>query len=279
MSEGSNHPRAALQELIDDRLDAEARVAVEEHVAACDTCRRSIEILRWTKRTAARTFDSASVPASLEHRILAALDAEDRSRVRSETVMPPAPSPQSVSALRGRLFRPAAAIAALGLIALVAVLALLLHSPDLPSSVAKDYRAYREGLLALDLSTGNPQVLEGHFVERGLAFRTRVLDLGMMRYELVGGRVHRIGRHASALFVYKGPEGQVLVCQMYQGRLSSLPPAADVRQHGGLVFRVYERKGRTLVFWEEGQVVCVLTSDIPTEELVQLAFAKAMKAS
>ena len=34
--------------------------------------------------------------------------------------------------------------------------------------------------------------------------------------------------------------------------------------------------GLTAVFWQEGAVVCVLVSDIETEEVVQLAFAKAM---
>lgn len=276
MHERSHHPSEALQELVDDRLDAEARVAVEEHLAACDTCRRSVEALRWTKRTTARAFASATAPAFLERRVLDALDAEDRSRIRSGAVMPPRPG--SISTLWGGLLRPIPAIAAIGLIALIVVLSLWPRSPDFPSSVAKDYGDYRQGLLTLDLSTDSPQALESHFVERNVAFRTRVLDLGMMQYQLVGGRVHRLGRHPSVLFVYKGPKGQVLVCQMYEGRLLDLPPATDIREHGGLVFRVYERLGRTLVFWEEGQVVCVLTSDIPTDEVVQLAFAKAMKA-
>jgi hypothetical protein len=41
---------------------------------------------------------------------------------------------------------------------------------------------------------------------------------------------------------------------------------------------VYERDGVTSVFWQEGTVVCVLASDLPREEVVQLAYAKAMKA-
>ncbi len=35
--------------------------------------------------------------------------------------------------------------------------------------------------------------------------------------------------------------------------------------------------GLTVVFWQEGAVTCVLTSDISPEEVVQLAFAKAVK--
>jgi hypothetical protein len=31
------------------------------------------------------------------------------------------------------------------------------------------------------------------------------------------------------------------------------------------------------VFWQEGDVVCVLSSDAPSEAVIQLAFAKAVK--
>jgi hypothetical protein len=40
---------------------------------------------------------------------------------------------------------------------------------------------------------------------------------------------------------------------------------------------VYERDGRTMVFWEEGDVVCVLTSDAPAQAVIDLSFAKAVK--
>jgi hypothetical protein len=43
-------------------------------------------------------------------------------------------------------------------------------------------------------------------------------------------------------------------------------------------FVIYERRGVTLVFWMEGDVMCVLSSDIGREEVVGLAFAKAMAA-
>lgn len=44
-----------------------------------------------------------------------------------------------------------------------------------------------------------------------------------------------------------------------------------------MTFFVYRRGGSTQVFWQEGPTACVLVSDLPTEDVVQLAFAKAMK--
>jgi hypothetical protein len=64
---------------------------------------------------------------------------------------------------------------------------------------------------------------------------------------------------------------------MYRGRTAELPYTAERRVHDGIGFLVYRRDGVTLVFWQEGEVVCVLASDVAPEEVVALAFAKAMK--
>lgn len=50
-----------------------------------------------------------------------------------------------------------------------------------------------------------------------------------------------------------------------------------VREHNGIAFQVYREGDLTLVFWQEGDVVCVLTSAAPAEDVVQLAFAKAIR--
>ena len=119
--------------------------------------------------------------------------------------------------------------------------------------------------------------MEAYFARNGIAFQTRVFDLGMMNYRLAGGRVNHLDGRLSALFAYSGPGGQKLVCQMYEGKISELPPTDDVRQHNGITFYVHRSERRTIVFWQEGDVVCVLVSDVPPEDVVQLAFAKAVR--
>jgi hypothetical protein len=64
---------------------------------------------------------------------------------------------------------------------------------------------------------------------------------------------------------------------MYLGTLEELPEPSRTLEHDGIAFRVYERDGRTMVFWEEGDVVCVLTSDAPAQAVIDLSFAKAVK--
>ncbi len=112
---------------------------------------------------------------------------------------------------------------------------------------------------------------------RGRPTDLRVFNLDMMGYHLLGGRIHALGQGPSALFVYQDASGRALLCQMFEGTLTQLPAGGETREHNRIAFRVYRSGALTLVFWQEGAVVCVLTSDAPTEEVIQLAYAKSVK--
>ncbi|MGH9956186.1 MAG: hypothetical protein ACREBC_03525 [Pyrinomonadaceae bacterium] len=153
----------------------------------------------------------------------------------------------------------------------------LVAKPALPSQVARDYRNYKSEKLRLMLETEDVREMEEFFSEAGIPFRTRVFDLEMMGYRLVGGRVHQLINSQSALFVYRGKGNRIVVCQMYTGQATKLPSGAVRRANKGIQFYIYRMNGLTVAFWQEGTVTCVLTSDIDSEEVIQLAFAKAMK--
>jgi hypothetical protein len=161
----------------------------------------------------------------------------------------------------------------------------LRHPPEapvklasLPSAVAQDYRNYKAEKLPLLLKTSEVREMERFFSEGDIAFNTRVFDLGMMNYRLVGGRVHQLLNRQSALFVYRGDGGRILICQMYPGLVTELPPmGAILRENKDIRFYIYRVNGLTAVFWQEGAITCVLTSDLATEDVIQLAFAKAVK--
>ena len=127
------------------------------------------------------------------------------------------------------------------------------------------------------LETEDVREMEEFFSEAGIPFKTRVFDLEMMDYRLVGGRVHQLLHRQSALFVYRGKGNKIVVCQMYPGQVTKLPAGAVRRENKGIQFYIYRVNGMTVAFWQEGAVSCVLTSDIDPEEVAQLAFAKAVK--
>ena len=106
---------------------------------------------------------------------------------------------------------------------------------------------------------------------------THVYDLGMMGFTLSGGRVHIVAGRPSALFAYRDSGGAWLLCQMYPGTVDELPAGSDVRTRDGIRFHTFRREAVTVVFWQEGAIVCALASDLPPAQVVELALAKAMK--
>jgi len=267
MSTESAHLGEAIQDLLDGRLDADTRARLEAHLAECSECRRELEALRWTKGVVAREKAVQEVPPGLAAAISRTLDLEDRPGS--------AASPHKAAPwLRPTL--------AAGLLVLIGGAVLLWRGravTDLATMVAQDYSSFRTGALPLGLRTADTRKLEEFFAANGIPFETRVFDLGMMGYRTAGGLVHALDDRPSALFVYEGDGGRLLLCQMYQGQLSELPPPAAVRAHDGIRFHVYHKDGLTMVFWQEGDVVCVLASEIAAEEVIQLAFAKAVKVA
>lgn len=253
--QGDRHYAEELQDLLDRRLDSDREREIRAHLDRCRQCQREFEALVWVKGVAAAATE-ADLPGGLERSIRDALAREDRPRVSRRVLMATAASLLVGTAGAAWLFRRSRG--------------------SLPAIVARDYERFRSRTLPLETQVKDPGDLEVFFRARGIAFRTRVLDLAMMRYRIEGGRVHTLGGRPSALFVYKGDGGRTLVCQMYPGLLDALPPADEVREHRGFRFQIYRQQGVTVVFWQEGETVCVLAGDFGEQEVVALAFEKAM---
>ncbi len=259
------HLGEQLQDLLDDRLAASARAQVGAHLRDCSHCRREFETLRRAKHALAAYAKRLEVPAQLGESLSRALDREDLAE--------PAQAPRSRIPLRPRW------ALGFGLAAVVAIASASLwftRSPArLPAAVAQDFFALQSGQLLLEMRTTQPHELESAFASRNTGFKTQVYDLAMMGYRLAGGRVHRLQGRPSTLYVYEAPGGERLMCEMYEGRLDELPAASETLEHRGVTFRVYREAGLTAVFWQEGEVVCVLISDLDSRQVIELAFAKA----
>ncbi len=269
------HPRGAIHDLIDGRLDPARQVEVESHLVLCDTCRREADAMSSLKHALREGLPEIELPEGLEDELAAALDGESgqvaaRGRFGSAT---PASAPRRV-VMRALLITAAAAA--------VAVVAIWLmrssEDPrDIAGTLAGDFDAIAGARLALDLVVTDPVKLEGAFTVRGIPFPTHVYDLTMMDFRLAGGRVHHVDGRPSALFAYRSGKGAWLVCQMFQGEASELPAGASQVAKNGFEFQVYRRERVTVVVWAEGRVLCALASDLPEAAVLELAIAKAMK--
>lgn len=255
MSAQTPHVLDDLQRRVDGRLDPVTLEAVDAHLATCAICRRAADDLA-RAREVLRESPAHPLPEGLAADISRLLDAE-------EATSRPA---------RHLRWYVAAGLAAAALV----VLAVWVWRPaTLPSSAADDVARVISGAQPLDLQTSDPAALERLFTARGLP--VRVLDLAMMGWQLEGGQMQTLASRPSALYVYHRADGRRLVCQMFAGTMADLPPPAETRHGGGFTFAVYHEGRHTVVFWQEGDILCVLGSDLPGEEVIALAIAKAMK--
>jgi len=253
----SDHLRHDLDELsehLDGRLPEPRRREVLERLSECAECRDAHATLLWAK-SQARKLAAVDAPAGLE--------AEIQARLR-----------------RRRL--PALAAAAALVVGLAFVYSRLSPPPpiSLPEAVAQDVRSRAAGELELAVESSDARRLEAFLADQRLGFEARVLDLGMMGFALRGGSAGPLAGRPSALMVYRETAtGLEVLCRMLLGRLAALPPPDETRQHDGIPFQVYHLGDVTVVFWPEGRVLCALAGRGEPEALIQLAFAKAMKAS
>ena len=256
-----------IQWLLDGRLGDEERKALEQELESRPELRRQLESMRWLKGATGEALRETCADEGLHGRLTAALDRADAEEA--------GPAPLPVSRFRGGWLAAAA-------VAILAVAVTLFYgtrttAPEFPLVVAADMHDLEEGHLALQMETPDVEKLSAFFIEQGIDFPTRVFDLGMMNLTLVGGAKHRFGGGPSAAFVYKGPESLRVLCQMYRGTIDDLPPTDDVREHDGIKFYSYQVGCVSMTFWREGDVICVLASMGDLEDVVALAFAKAVK--
>lgn len=273
MTTRDRHPIEAIHALVDGRLDARERAEVERHLAECATCRSERDLAESTRRIARETLPEPVLPAGLVESIGEALDAVDGEAERD-------PSGDAKRRPVWTWLLPVAAVVVLGL-------AVVLFRPGGPAeapvgerivaTVAEDYGAVQRGNLTLLRENASAPELQAWFGEQDIGFENHVFDLGMMDFGLAGGRVRDLAGRKSTLFAYRGPDDVLMLCRMYLGTLAELPEPSRVLENDGIVFRVYERDGLTLVFWQEGEVVCVLVSDAPAQAVIDLSIAKAVK--
>lgn len=247
---------------IDGALSDAERQAAEAHLNSCGCCQR----LFATERAFRRAFSArrwiVPVPIAMERRVRLALAAEigaHGSWWRS--------TEKWVGAV---LWRPhlAAPLTAAGL--LILLLWSHLSPPDSHSAffaaAVASYHAVRQGTLALEYQSAEPQGLERSFNHSGrLNFRTHVIDLRPAGYHLRGGTVTHVDGQPLAVALYTGEGGQIM-CLRQRGTMPPPPPGARwIKAQAYL----YTQAGRTLIFSQFSDHFCALISDVPPEAFLE----------
>lgn len=268
------HPTEQLAELLDGRLSGVERRAVDAHLRDCPTCQQTLATLTAAKRAVSQ-LPRPLVPADLEARVLREIDRVDVEARRVSDATPAwVPKP-------GQLFPElqlewrSVVVGVVAFVLMAAVYFFSRTSTDLPAAAATHVAAIQTQRLTLENPATDAAALQDYLTER-MSFPVRVFDLAMMGYTISGGGVLDVDGRPAAAWVYRGANG-FLLCEMFVASLDDLPPPEETRVVNDITFHIYHRGGNTQVFWEEGDVLCVLASTLPARDIIDLAIAKAMK--
>jgi anti-sigma factor RsiW len=263
----AEHPsEASRNAFVEGRASAEEHAAILRHRAGCRRCAAELEALAAVRVVLAVEAERDAVPdAAFEARLRGALDREDAARAKRRP---------DTAGSRRVAWAGLAAAAALALLWIGLAGDVASNGPV--DAAFADASAAGIDRLVIDLATTDPAALAAFHRDQGVAFPSRVLDLGMMGWTLAGGSVGAVAGRASALALYRDASGRWLVCRMFEGDAASLPPPAERFEASGFTFYVHRRDRATAVFWQEGGVLCVLVSDSPEADVRALAVAKAM---
>ena len=107
-------------------------------------------------------------------------------------------------------------------------------------------------------------------------FAPMAYDFSTMQLHLAGGMVRQIGNREVMVAVYKG-NGATVLCYTFLGWESDAPEIAEVFFDGenGMSFYQFFYFQTNAVMHREGNVMCILMGQIPREQLLALARAKA----
>lgn len=257
---------------LDGELEAAKLIEIDEHVAACETCREEAQLLRATRGSLKRVV-RGSAPSGLRERIGNAMQAE---RERDDELQDGGFGTGMPLAMSGswRTMVPMAAAAALAL-----VWGAVTRNPRepivKPAGISDELLAelVDEHSQPLPLEATDAKAVRG--LERYVGVPVRPGSFERAGAHLVGGRVVRLHSQHAAMLQYELGSGDnvqrvsVLVydAQKIQVGSTNLAP----REIGNAEVRVGREKGYSVALAERGGVGYLMASDLDQEKSAQLA--------
>src|SRR5262245_4965785 len=249
--------------LIDNELSGPERSSIEGHLRDCPRCQRAYE---W-----GRTLNSEIRTVSAN--VVAPIDLRQRI-VSDQRTMPK----ETKYNLRGKLslrlqpfLRPAFASALL-VIVLISMF-FLMRRPNQPISLAsleirakidRDEVALQEATDTDELHTWLRRAVDGKFGPLGY-------DFSPLNVKPIGGTVQEINGRQVLVAVFRG-NGLSITCFTFLGTEEDAPKNATVffDPETSIRFYSFSRNGINAVLHREDNTVCMLTSNMPAEELLAL---------
>lgn len=239
-----------LMTYLDRELVDEDRLIVEEHLAACSSCRERVAFEASFKSTLKTRVRRPSAPASLRADISRSLDRADGERARS-------------------LFRRKALPVGMPLAAAAAVAVFLgssLESSEASSPIVEDAVRAHEKQLPVEVGGGEDQVKV--WMQGKVAVPVRPPRLRGRNAAFVGGRIGHLRNRDAAQLLYKvdGSPMTVYVFDAEGMRLEGSRP----RTVGRRQVYVDGQRGYNVVYYRDNGVGYAFTSDLDQESMIRL---------
>lgn len=250
--------------LIDDELSDPERSSIEGHLKDCPKCQRTYDWGRGLNREIRTVSASVVAPVDLRQRILSdqrtTTKEAESSKGRSKLILRLQP-----------LLRPAFASALL--VILVISIFFLRQSPSQPLSLAalqirakivKGEVSLREATDTDELHTWLRRAVNGRFGPLGY-------DFSPLGVKPIGATVQEVEGRQILVAVFRG-NGLSIMCFTFLGTEEDAPKNATVffDPETRIRFYSFSRNGINAVLHRENNTICMLTSNMPPEELLSV---------
>ena len=250
--------------LIDDELSDPERSSIEGHLKDCPTCQRAYEWGRVLNREMRTVSASVVAPVDLRQRILS-----DQRTTRKEGKYSNGAS-KLILHLQPFL-RPAFASALLVILLLSIIF--LMQRPSQPISLAalQSRAKIDKGEIPLQKATNTDELhdwlrraVDGKFGPMGY-------DFSPLGVRPIGGTVQEVEGRQILVAVFGG-NGLSITCFTFLGTEEDAPKNATVffDREKRMRFYSFSRDGIHAVLHREDNIICMLTSNMPPEELLSV---------
>jgi anti-sigma factor RsiW len=228
----------------DGQLTPAERLDVEEHLAACPSCREESQRQTAIRQLVRDRIAVVPVPGDLHARVVGALPAS----------LPP----------RRQLSRRTVLAGAIAAALVIGIWPLFRTANDgLFAVLQSDVRAADTEEISLAMRTDDAAALRSYYLGNGVDFDNAVEDLGSAGLRLVGGTPSSIGGRTTTLTLYEKASDHV-VCRRF--RLGDVTIPDGGQQIGRS--RLFTRAGVHIAITRIGDVVCAMASNMPREQFV-----------
>lgn len=251
--------------LVDGQLAESERGELENHFKGCTPCRFALAQERNLKKAIFAAGSELRAPAALKESLL------------NDPRLFATPAPRLGYMLRLNLRRRGAAFALAASLAVVGASWLLRSpSPAIALAAVSTYsQAFEAGPLTVQ-SADLRAVINALTAMVQARFKPMGYDFAMMQIQPTGGALRTIAGREVLVTRYLGPS-HALLCYTFLGDESDAPAGAAVFHDAakGLDFYAFSLGDVNAVLHRENGVICILASKMATNELLDLARAKA----